>query len=91
MYREHREVLKLIECQLLKKTIESNLDSLKEFSRNMLTESQKSMQNQISSCLSSPLVLYLLNTNDGKRNKQSIGIVYAPELKKLTLALNLMV
>ena len=46
MYREHREVLKLIECQLLKKTIESNLDSLKEFSRNMLAESQKCMQNQ---------------------------------------------
>ena len=42
MYREHREVLKLIECQLLKKTIESNLDSIKEFSRNMLAESQKS-------------------------------------------------
>ena len=87
MYREHREVLKLIECQLLQKNTENNLDSLKEFSCNRLAECQK-YRTKIFSYLSSPIIFYLLakdcqfkNANVRKRNKKSIGIVSTKHLR----------
>ena len=94
MYREHREVLKLIECQLLQKNTENNLDSLKEFSCNRLAECQKH-RTKIFSYLSSPLIFYLLakkcrfkNKNVRKRNKQSIGIVSSKQLRIIFPLLN---